>query len=368
MQTTIKVETLQTMLAQKEPLIVLDVRPLDERAEWAIPGSLHADVYQALKANDPEALTGLDLPADRPVVTVCGAGIASLTAARQLQARGLQALSLKGGMKAWSLAWNVAEVPLPDSRASVIQVRRAGKGCLSYLIGAGDQAAVIDPSLQPEVYLKLAQESGWRISSVLETHIHADHLSRGRQLAAMSGATLYLPFQDRTAFSFTALQDGETLAIGPARLKALHTPGHTGESASYLLDEQALFSGDTLFLTGVGRPDLEVGSDEAPNRAGVLYRSLQRLLTLPPETLILPGHTSEPIAFDGQALVESLATVHERTELLQVPKETFIKLLLARIPPTPPNYHRIVELNEAGLLPEGDPTELEAGANRCAVG
>jgi glyoxylase-like metal-dependent hydrolase (beta-lactamase superfamily II) len=368
MQTTIKVETLQTMLAQKEPLMVLDVRPLDERAEWAIPGSLHADVYQALKAHDPEALTGLDLPADRPVVTVCGAGIASLTAARQLQARGLQALSLEGGMKAWSLAWNVAEVPLPHSRASVIQVRRAGKGCLSYLIGAGDQAVVIDPSLQPEVYLKLAQESGWRISSVLETHIHADHLSRGRQLAGMSGATLYLPPQDRTAFSFTALQDGETLAIGPTRLKALHTPGHTGESTSYLLDGQALFTGDTLFLSGVGRPDLEVGLNEAQNRARVLYHSLQRLLALSPETLILPGHSSEPTPFDGQAIVSSLGEVHERTELLQVPKETFIKLLLARIPPTPPNYHRIVELNEAGLLPEGDPTELEAGANRCAVG
>lgn len=368
MQTTINVETLREMLDQGQPVTVLDIRPADERAEWAIPGSIYVNAYDALKANDPQALAGLDLPADRPVVTVCGAGATSLVAADQLHRRGFQALSLAGGMKAWSLAWNVAEVPLPDSQATVIQVRRTGKGCLSYLIGADGVAAVVDPALDPEIYLELAQRYGWKISSILETHIHADHLSRGRALAAQAGATLYLPPQNRASFPFTVIQDEAELEIGPARLKALLTPGHTGESTSYLLDGQALFTGDTLFLTGVGRPDLEVGTDEARNQAGVLYRSLQRLLTLPPETLILPGHTGEPIAFDGQPVVGSLAAVREQAELLQVPEETFIELLLARIPPTPPNYHRIVELNEAGLLPETDPTELEAGANRCAVG
>ena len=117
----------------------------------------------------------------------------------------------------------------------------------------------------------------------------------------------------------------------------------------------------------MGRPDLEANLAEARTEAHELYASLQRLLTLPPETLILPGHTSEPVAFDGQAIVASLAEVHRRIEFLHLPEDTFVESLLARIPPPPPNYDRIVELNEAGLLPEGDPTELEAGANRCAI-
>ncbi len=367
-QTVISVETLREMLDQGQPVTVLDIRPEVERAEWAIPGSIHVDAYDALKAKDPDALAGVELQVDSPVVTVCGAGVTSLVAAELLRAQGFHALSLAGGMKAWSLAWNKAEVPIPDSNATVIQVRRTGKGCLSYLIGSESVAAVVDPSLKAEVYLDLAQHYGWKITNILETHIHADHLSRSRALAERCGATLYLPAQNRTSFPFTSLQDGDEVEIGAARLKVLHTPGHTGESTCYLLDGQALFTGDTLFLTGVGRPDLEAGPDEARTRAQVLHRSLQRLLALPPETLILPGHTSEPIPFDDRAIAAPLAHVRARAELLQAPEETFIELLLARIPPTPPNHHRIVELNQAGLLLEGDPTDLEAGANRCAVG
>ncbi len=366
-QTTIDVETLRELLEQKQPVTVLDVRRAEERAEWAIPGSLHVDAYDALKANNPNALAGLSLPGDRPVVTVCGAGKTSLIAAEQLRARGFEAFSLAGGMKAWSLAWNDAAVPLPESQAQVIQVRRTGKGCLSYLIGSQGVAAVIDAALEAEVYLDLARRYGWTIAVVLDTHIHADHLSRAYRLAQQSGATLYLPDQNRVTYPFSALHEGDILTIGAAQLVALHTPGHTLESACYLLDDQALFTGDTLFLTGVGRPDLEASPAEARTRAHLLYHSLQRLLTLPEETLILPGHTSEPIAFDGQAIAAPLTRVRQQVELLSSPERVFVESLLARIPPTPPNHHQIVALNESGATFEGDPTELEAGANRCAV-
>lgn len=366
-QTTIDVKTLRDLLEQQQPVTVLDIRRAEDRAEWAIPGSLHVAAYDALKANDPNALAGVHLPADRPVVTICGAGVTSLIAAEQLRARGFEAFSLAGGMKAWSLAWNSAEVPVPGTQAQIIQVRRTGKGCLSYLIGSQGSAAVIDAALEPEIYLDLARRYGWSIMAVLETHIHADHLSRARRLAEQSGATLYLPDQERAAFSFSPLRDGAVLNIGPAQLVALHTPGHTLESTSYLLDGRVLFTGDTLFLAGVGRPDLKANPTEARQRAHLLYRSLQRLLTLAPETLILPGHTGEPIAFDSQPVAASLAQVRERVELLAVPEDAFVEALLARIPPTPPNHHQIVTLNESGAMFEGDPTDLEAGANRCAV-
>ena len=111
---------------------ILDIRTSADRAEWAIPGSIHVDAYEALKRGDPAALAGVELSADVPVVTVCGAGQTSRIAMEQLRAHGLDARSLAGGMRAWSLAWNAAEVPVPGSAATVVQLRRTGKGCLSY--------------------------------------------------------------------------------------------------------------------------------------------------------------------------------------------------------------------------------------------
>ncbi len=365
--TSIDVGTLRAWLEEGRPVTVLDVRPMVERAEWAIPGSIHIDAYDALRAHNPAALADVDVPSDEPVVTVCAAGKTSQIAAEQLQARGLQALSLDGGMKAWSLAWNVAEVPVPAHDVRVIQVRRTGKGCLSYLIGAKDEAMVIDASLDPQVYLDLASQHGWQITSVLDTHIHADHLSRSRRLAQMSGAMLFLPDQQRVSFPFTTMRDGDTLATPHLMLTALSTPGHTPESTCYLLNNTILFTGDTLFPTSIGRPDLHADEQEARARSSLLYHSLHKLLALPSETLVLSGHASEPVPFDGQPIGATLAEIDEQIGILHTTQTMFVETLLRLLPPTPPNYERIVRLNEAGLVPEGDMTELEAGANRCAI-
>ena len=364
---TIDVETLRTWLEEGRPVTVLDVRPTAERAEWAIPGSIHVDAYDALKVNDPKALAGLEFSGEVPVVTVCGAGKTSLIAAQQLQARGIEALSLEGGMKAWSLAWNIAEVSLPKIALHMLQVRRTGKGCLSYLIGDGNTAVVIDASLDPQVYLNLAYHYGWHIERVLDTHIHADHLSRARQLAQLSGATLFLPEQSRVSFPFTPIHDGDTLEIGSAMLTALRTPGHTPESTCYLLGQHVLLTGDTLFPTGVGRPDLVTEAGKVRRRASALYTSLHTLLALPPEIRVLPGHTSIPVAFDSNPIAATLVDIVEQVGVIHATREVFLEQILARIPPTPPNYERIVKLNETGVLPERDVTELEAGANRCAI-
>ena len=364
---TIDPGQLRDVLERGGPVTVLDIRTAEDRAEWAIPGSVHVDAYESLKAGGPSALDEVDLPRDRPVVTVCGLGKTAALATDRLWARGYDARTLTGGMRAWSLAWNTAEVAVPGSAARVLQVRRTGKGCLSYLVGAAGQAAVIDAALDPEIYRNLAGERGWAIVAVLDTHIHADHLSRSRQLARLTGAALYLPAQDRVVFPCSPLRDGDTLAVGPARLTALATPGHTPESTTYLLDGRAAFTGDTLSLVGVGRPDLEAGADGGWARARALHRSLRRLLALPPETLILPGHTGEPVAFDRRPVAATLARVRARVPALALDEATFVEQVLARIPPTPPNHARIVALNEAGEAYAGDPTELEAGANRCAV-
>jgi glyoxylase-like metal-dependent hydrolase (beta-lactamase superfamily II)/rhodanese-related sulfurtransferase len=365
---TIDMETLRGWLETGEEVSVLDVRPAAERAEWSIPGSLHVDAYDALRAGDPAALAGVPLPPHIPVVTVCAAGRTSLIAAEVLRARGYTAYSLRDGMKGWSGAWNTAEVPLSLPGLRVIQVRRTGKGCLSYLVGAGGEATVIDASVEKAVYLRVAAGMGLKISRVLETHVHADHLSRARALAEASGAELLVPEQRRLSFPHTPVRDNDTIPLaGGAMMTALRTPGHTEESTCYLLGGAMLFTGDTLFLDSVGRPDLEAGRAEAETRARTLYSSLRRILALPADTVILPGHTGKPVAFDRRPLQAPLGDVRARTPLLDAAEGTFAAEVTARLPPAPPNVAVIMGSNETGIAPAVSPGELEAGGNRCAI-
>ena len=364
----IEADELRGLLDRHATVTVLDVRTNEDHAEWAIPGSLHVDAYTALKAGDPEALAGLDLPDGVPVVTVCGAGKVSLVAAEQLRARGYDARSLVGGMKAWSLAWNSAKVPVPGSAAT----RRAGaanRQRLPVLPGREGRRSRRDRrGAAPEVYQGLAAERGWTITRVLDTHVHADHLSRARLVAEATGANLVLPGQDRVSYPFDPIRDGDVLPIGDARLTALRTPGHTPESTCYLLDGGALFTGDTLFLAGVGRPDLEASAEEARERARLLWASLQRLLALPPDDARSAGaHQRAGRLRRGAARGDAGCGDGAARPCFASARPTFVATILGRIPPTPPNHAAIVAFNEAGELPAGDPTELEAGANRCAV-
>ena len=362
----VDVETLRAWLEEGSLVTVLDIRAEEDRQQWSIPGSLHINAYDDLKAGRAGELELAEFPDDRRVVTVCNLGRMAAVAAERLQCRGIRATPLRGGMKAWSLAWNTAEISVTNDTV-VLQVRRTGKGCLSYFISSGGEAVVVDASLPPEVYLGLATGRGTTIRHVIDTHVHADHLSRSRLLAQTAGATLLLPAQDRVGFPFTAMSDGQELTFGSARLTAMRTPGHTMESTCYLLNGDALLTGDTLFLGSVGRPDLHATSEETRERAALLYRSLRRIFMLRPELLVLPGHVSAPIAFDGNPLAATLQEVESRVGPWLSSESDFVDKVLSRIPPTPPNYTEIVRLNEAGILPEQDPTDLEAGANRCAV-
>ncbi|HEV8511142.1 MAG TPA: rhodanese-like domain-containing protein, partial [Gemmatimonadales bacterium] len=224
---TMSRDELRQLLERGAPITVLDVRPADQRTEWCIPGSVHADAYDALRRGEPTALADFHPANGDRIVTVCAAGKTSMLAAERLRARGLDAVSLEGGMRAWSLAWNTADVPCPGSSARIVQLRRTGKGCLSYLIGSNGDAVVVDASLEPQIYHRVAGKHGWRIRTVLETHVHADHLSRARALAVDTGARLCLPATDRVSFEYAPLKDGDIVRVGSAGLRVFHTPGHT---------------------------------------------------------------------------------------------------------------------------------------------
>src|SRR5579859_3197338 len=276
----IDVSTLANWLNEKRTVIILDVRPKSEREEWSIPGSIHVDVYDKLKANNQTGFDDLKTNKGTPVVTVCTAGKTSLKAAEVLKQKGFDVYSLEGGMKAWNFAWNIAETTLHGVK--IIQVRRSAKGCLSYVIGSENEAIVIDASVDPKVYLDIVKANSWSIKYVTDSHVHADYLSRTRELANASLAKHVLIDEAKVEYPFTPVKNREQIKFGSATLEVIHTPGHTLESTSFRLGDDALFTGDTLFVDGVGRPDLKGDQDEAIKRSKLLYRSLDQLLGMNP--------------------------------------------------------------------------------------
>ena len=359
----ISVGELQEVLAAGQRVTVVDVRSPSE-VDWGVPGSIQVDAYGDLQSGRLGPLAELNLPTG-PVVTLCAMGRTAAIATNLLRANGVEALTLDGGMRSWSLAWNTAQTKI--SGCQVVQVRRTGKGCLSYIVESQAEAIVIDASVDPDIYVRLLRDRGWRLVAVADTHIHADHLSRSRQLAHLEGAALWLPTQNRAQYPFRPVADGDRIVFGSTALVAMRTPGHTDESTTYLLDHTAAFTGDTLFLNSVGRPDLEGSTrQELASRARLLHMSVSRLLQLPEATQVFPGHASEAIPFDGRMLGTTVGTIRDTVALTRLDSGEFVEAVLTRIPPNPPNHSRIVELNERGEFP-GDPSELEAGANRCAV-
>ncbi|MER3453264.1 MAG: MBL fold metallo-hydrolase, partial [Acidimicrobiia bacterium] len=220
-----------------EPFVV-DVREPDEVAEWPMPGARNIPLGELHRRIE-------EVPADREVVAVCASGNRSMEAAHLLTATGRNVASLAGGMFAWAALHDTATVEFDGVR--VVQIRRRGKGCLSYVIGAGEEAFVVDPSLRTEVYRKVAADNGWRIVRVFDTHLHADHLSGARALAAETGASLHLNPADTFHFPFEPLHDGQRFELPggtEVAVATLHTPGHTQGSTIYVVGDRAVLTGD----------------------------------------------------------------------------------------------------------------------------
>lgn len=357
---------LQEMLNKKQKVFILDVRPTDQREEWQIAESTHLDAYERLNSGDTTVLDEASIPENVPVVTVCAAGRTSLIASEGLREKGIKAYSLDGGMKAWNYAWNKAEITFP-SGLKIIQVRRPAKGVLSYVIGSTNEAIVVDAALDPKVYQQLAKENGWAIRYVTDTHIHADYVSRTKELATVSGAQHLMTNRATVEYSFTPIADKEVINVGNSKLVFLNTPGHTLESTTIKIDDVAIVTGDTLFIDGVGRPDLKANEGEAIIKSKQLHHSLNTLFLLSPSLLVLPAHTSKAVYFDGKLIGESLGVVKVKPDLMKLSEKEFVKYTLTRIPPTPPNYLTIASLNKKGSHEGQQLADLEAGGNHCAI-
>ena len=361
----ITVRDLSKWLKVQKTVSILDVRPLSEREEWYIPGSIHLNAYEELKSGNMEALSLLSIDKNVPVVTLCARGVLSLSVAEALTSHGFEAYSLDGGMKAWNYAND--SITMEFDEFKIIQVRRVAKGCLSYLIGSKGKAIVIDASLDPEIYLSLANEEGWKIIYVTDTHIHADYVSRTIDLANASGAAHLMNSFAKVSYPFRPLADNEVIELGEIRIKVLHTPGHTWESTSFLIEGKALLSGDTLFTDGIGRPDLKSDQEESIEKSKALYDSLQLIKSLADTVLVLPAHSSQPIVIGQAIITEKLMTLKNTLPALSLQKDPFLGRILSKLPPAPPNYLTIAEINKSVQLGDYNKADLEAGANRCAI-
>jgi len=358
-----------------EPVAILDVRDRDEFDAWHVDGpnvtarQVPYVQFVAARANgEPASQLPDDL--EEPIVAVCGVGEASGETAAMLQDADVEAHNLAGGMDAWADLLVAHEFETTDSDVRVVQYERPSTGCLSYRITSGGEAIVIDPlHAFADRYVEAIENRGLTCHSVVDTHVHADHVSGTRALADRLDATVVLPTGARERgleFDATFVADGDSLEVGDVPVDIVHTPGHTSEHVTLDADG-VLFTGDTLFLDGVGRPDLE-DPDAARIHAAQLYDALhETLFQYPEDTVVAPGHV-QPATVDGDGpYVDTLAAVRDRIPLADLPRDDFVDCVSNNLPPRPANHEQIVEYNLGRATIDQSALQLELGPNNCAI-
>jgi len=251
-----------------------------------------------------------------------------------------------------------------------MKIEQLYTGCLSeaaYYIESEDEVAIIDPLRETEPYLKMASENNGKIKYIFETHFHADFVSGHVDLAQKTGATIVFGPTAKTGFDSHMATDGEEFKVGKLTIKVLHTPGHTPESSTYLLfdengKEHCIFSGDTLFIGDVGRPDLAVKSDlTKEDLAGLLYDSLrEKVMTLPDDVIVYPAHGAGSACGKNMSS-ETFDTLGHQKEvnyaLQDMTKEAFIKEVTDGILPPPQYFPKNAMLNKSGYAAVSDVVE-----------
>lgn len=237
------------------------------------------------------------------------------------------------------------------------QIRLPDIGCASYLIGGDGVCAVIDPRWDAvRNYIGLARSTSLEITHIIETHVHADHVSGATRLAARTGARILIHRDAVVSYPHEDVEDGDVVEVGPVRLTVLHTPGHSADSISLLVADrlgrwpESVLTGDTLFTGDVGRPDLH--GDAAETLASNLYDSLhERLMSLSDDVIVYPGHLAGSLCGKKIAPDPSTTIGRERADngaLAIADRLSFVREIIADLPPRPPNIDLIVSLNRSG--------------------
>lgn len=229
----------------------------------------------------------------------------------------------------------------------------------SYLIGAGGEAAVIDPKRDVEDYLQTAEQEKLKIVAILETHPHADFVSGHVELARRTGAKIYVSHLAPATYERVDARDGDIIQVGPAEIQVLETPGHSPDSLSFVVREEGkavrVYTGDTLFAGDVGRPDLRDAEEKPTRLAGELYDSLfEKLMRLPEDVKVFPAHgagslcgrkiSSAPFSTIGQERASNWALqIKDRAQ--------FVRTMVENLPDRPQYFAYDVATNLAGAAP-----------------
>lgn len=243
-------------------------------------------------------------------------------------------------------------------------------GCLahaSYLFGSDGQAAVVDPQRDVEIYIEAAKKQGLQIRYIFETHLHADFVSGHNELAARTGANIYVGKAAEASYPHIGVVDGSEVHVGRCRVNVIATPGHTLESLCLLLTDEeksktpfAVLTGDTLFIGDVGRPDLSK-TYTPPQLAGMLYDSLQKLVALPNEVQVYPAHGAGSLCGRNMRAERSSTIGTERLTnyALQIKdRNEFVRQMTSNLPARPDYFLEDAAINRAGATALADLPQL----------
>ncbi|KEF37451.1 Zn-dependent hydrolase, glyoxylase [Schinkia azotoformans MEV2011] len=356
----------------KENLFVLDVRNATDFNDWKIEG----ENFEYLNVPYFELIDGIEpiqdkLPTDKEILVVCAKEGSSMMVAEFLDEAGFSSSYLEGGMKSWSEFLHKTKV-YEDQDITVYQFVRVGKGCLSYMVVSDGEALIVDPSRFVEQYEAAAGGAGAKIKHIVDSHLHADHISGGKILADKTGADYYLMKSEGATFDFIPLEDHEKIVFNNVTLEvlAVKTPGHTPGSVSFFVNNKLLFSGDTIFVSGLGRPDL---GNKVREWAKDLYNTVySKVSEIADDVIVLPGHyASLDDEMNASGFIgATLGDIRKRNEkMFNTSEEEFLdQVEKSASSVKPPNFEEIVSINRGMVSADVEKMqELEIGPNRCAV-
>ncbi len=350
---------------------ILDVRASDQFDRWRIDGkasvqTLNIPYWTAL--DDIASVESL-LP-DSEVVVVCAHGGSSQMVAEMMSRGGV--VNLEGGMDAWAQTL-VSRTLFDDGTHFIVQLDRIAKACLAYVVGARDGSmAVIDPSGSVQPFYDIAESMGSTITDVFDTHLHADHLSLARDIREHTSAAYRIAPGDaeEAAFLFEPLEHGQQFSFGELDLvvRSVATPGHTPGSTSLEVHGRYLMTGDAVFVSGVGRPDLGGQTDPW---ARDLYRTIhEQLAPLDDSLEVCPAHyTSRTESLDDGTIRRNLGDLLANDPVVSMnDEEQFVQYVVDHLGIAPDVYGEIRRVNLGLVTPDTQRAkELEVGRNECAL-
>ena len=364
MLASISGDELYQKLLQKSDLTLLDIRNSEQHKNWSIYGSINIPFNKLFKKFS-------SLSKNKQLIVYCNRGNDSRLATDFLDKKGFNALTLKGGLKKWNSIYDPVKLfKVLFPAVTVYQFKRLGKGCLSYLAvdHKNQQTHIIDPSREWTIYGDFVKINKLpKISSVVDTHVHSDHVSGGVIISKKFKIPYLLPRKSPVKFRFNPLLETINKFFKGIKVKVIFTPGHTPESVTLVIDKHYAFTGDTLFLDTVGRIDLYQGNEKSGDKD--IYNSItQKIFKLDDDLYILPAHSSQPLTA-GPLRSATLRYV-KRFNILNT--DTSLKEFTDKIKetdnPFPPNFRLIKEINMSGKIePDLDLAEIELGGNSCAI-